>query len=139
MQKIEPERSFDLEREIKSLPPKRAAAATIVNEEEAMNEESELNNNGPDVDVRGEERGYVLGEGEAIDTPLRPEEKRRLNWEGGLYLAPLTTVGNLVRLEFHLSLVVIELTIDALVLSISFQCHRSTSTSFLPHPILSKK
>lgn len=40
--------------------------------------------------------GQVNGESEAMDVPLRPEEKRRLNWENGLYLAPLTTVGNLV-------------------------------------------
>ena len=41
----------------------------------------------------------IPGESEADDVPLRPEEKRRLNWENGLYLAPLTTVGNLVCLS----------------------------------------
>lgn len=41
------------------------------------------------------EEGVVDGESEAMDVPLRPEEKRRLNWENGRYLAPLTTVGNL--------------------------------------------
>lgn len=41
--------------------------------------------------------GHIDGETEAMDVPLRPEEKRRLNWKNGLYLAPLTTVGNLVR------------------------------------------
>jgi hypothetical protein len=41
-------------------------------------------------------KGFVDGEKEAIDVPLRAEEKKRLNWENGLYLAPLTTVGNLV-------------------------------------------
>lgn len=54
------------------------------------------------VEVKmGEDRsnGVVDGETEAIDVPLRPEEKRRLNWENGLYLAPLTTVGNLVSWE----------------------------------------
>jgi hypothetical protein len=40
----------------------------------------------------------IPGESEADDVPMRPEEKRRLNWENGLYLAPLTTVGNLVSL-----------------------------------------
>ncbi len=45
--------------------------------------------------------GKVDGESEAMDVPSRPEEKRRLNWDGGLYLAPLTTVGNLVCLIPH--------------------------------------
>ena len=52
-------------------------------EEEAMNGEEEV-------------KGDIPGEAEAMDVPLRPEEKKRLNWENGLYLAPLTTVGNLV-------------------------------------------
>lgn len=43
--------------------------------------------------------GHMDVESEAMDVPLRPEEKRRLNWENGLYLAPLTTVGNLVSLH----------------------------------------
>ena len=41
-------------------------------------------------------KGYVHGEVETMDVPLRPEEKRRLPFQDGLYLAPLTTVGNLV-------------------------------------------
>lgn len=57
-----------------------------VTEEEAMNEEEAAN---------AEPKGIIDGEAEAMDVPLRPEEKRRLNWENGLYLAPLTTVGNL--------------------------------------------
>ena len=40
--------------------------------------------------------GFVDGESDTMDVPLRPEEKKRLDWENGLYLAPLTTVGNLV-------------------------------------------
>lgn len=41
-------------------------------------------------------KGVIDGQTEDLDVPLRPEEKKRLNWENGLYLAPLTTVGNLV-------------------------------------------
>lgn len=62
-----------------------------VNEEEAANEAATAATNGNGA----EDRGVVPGESEAMDVPLRPEEKRRLNWDNGLYLAPLTTVGNL--------------------------------------------
>ncbi|WVR04927.1 hypothetical protein IAU60_001939 [Kwoniella sp. DSM 27419] len=48
-----------------------------------------------------EAKGVVVGESEAMDVPLRPEEKKRLNWEGGRYLAPLTTVGNLPLVTGH--------------------------------------
>lgn len=60
-----------------------------MNEEELMNHEESATND-------EESKGIVYGESEAIDVPLRPEEKKGLDWRGGLYLAPLTTVGNLV-------------------------------------------
>ena len=44
-----------------------------------------------------EQKGVIDGESEQMDVPLRPEEKKRLDWREELYLAPLTTVGNLVR------------------------------------------
>ncbi|WWC61465.1 uncharacterized protein I303_104049 [Kwoniella dejecticola CBS 10117] len=70
-----------------------ASLNAAVSEEAAFNEEeSAFNQNG---DSAQEEKGIVVGESEAMDVPLRPEEKKRLNWEGGRYLAPLTTVGNL--------------------------------------------
>lgn len=66
-----------------------------------MNEEEAFNDT-PDgaASVAAPLPSHIPGESEAMDVPLRPEEKRRLNWENGLYLAPLTTVGNLVCFPF---------------------------------------
>jgi tRNA-dihydrouridine synthase 3 len=59
-----------------------------MNEEDAFNESAQGTGSASDIP----------GESEAMDVPMRPEEKRRLNWDNGIYLAPLTTVGNLVSL-----------------------------------------
>jgi tRNA-dihydrouridine synthase 3 len=61
-----------------------------MNEEDAFNESTTTE--GP-VKAGGSD---IPGENEAMDVPMRPEEKRRLSWDNGIYLAPLTTVGNLV-------------------------------------------
>jgi tRNA-dihydrouridine synthase 3 len=100
---VEPNKTFG--KKPKKQHPKKQKKAPV-NEEEAMNGEEEAANDTPvavneeeamNEDANGEEKGVVPGEAEAMDVPLRPEEKRRLNWNNGLYLAPLTTVGNLVR------------------------------------------
>ncbi|RXK36031.1 tRNA-dihydrouridine synthase 3 [Tremella mesenterica] len=82
---IEPDKQFTLTRKRPNRSGEEGEANNQEGEEEAMNA----------MEQKPEIKGLVDGEAEALDVPLRPEEKRRLNWEGGLYLAPLTTVGNL--------------------------------------------
>lgn len=89
MAKIEPGKEFTLSKKVAA----PLAGATAEDEESMMNVTSEEDG----MNAPTGAKGIVDGESEAIDVPLRPEEKRRLNWENGLYLAPLTTVGNLVR------------------------------------------
>lgn len=74
-----------------------ATEEEAMNEEESMNQGGAANGNGlaEEEAANDSAKGVVDGEAEAMDVPLRPEEKRRLNWDNGLYLAPLTTVGNL--------------------------------------------
>lgn len=62
-----------------------------MDEEEAFNDTAD-----GAASVTAAPPSQIPGESEAMDVPLRAEEKKRLNWENGLYLAPLTTVGNLV-------------------------------------------
>ncbi|KAK1924549.1 putative tRNA dihydrouridine synthase [Papiliotrema laurentii] len=77
--KIEPQKEFNLGKNVQN--------GQAEDDEEAMM--SAMGQ--PPAEVRG----VVDGESEASEVPMRPEEKRRLNWDNGLYLAPLTTVGNL--------------------------------------------
>lgn len=73
-------------------PPKKGAKpAAEMNEEEemaAMDEEEQAMAVGL--------AGMTGAEVEKDDVPMRPVEKKRLDWRGKTYLAPLTTVGNLV-------------------------------------------
>jgi hypothetical protein len=80
LKRIEPHKEFYHDKNFKPTAPEAE------NEEEAFN----------DLAAGAQPASDIPGETEGDDVPMRPEEKRRLNWEGGLYLAPLTTVGNLV-------------------------------------------
>ena len=82
LQRTEPQKEFNLSKYVR---------APVVEEDE-----EEMMNGGEEAVAAAPVKGVVDGEAEAMDVPLRPEEKRRLNWDNGLYLAPLTTVGNLV-------------------------------------------
>lgn len=83
----EPDKPYTLSRNYK--PPKPPAPAA------EMDEEAMLNAMMGGADGQAE-KGVVDGQSEKMDVPLRPEEKKRLDWREELYLAPLTTVGNLV-------------------------------------------
>ncbi|KAJ9120921.1 hypothetical protein QFC22_002856 [Naganishia vaughanmartiniae] len=77
-----------------------AAAATVVDEEEAMAAMNEEEAMGMAGGSSGGLDKLAGAEVDADDVPLRPVEKKRLDWRGKTYLAPLTTVGNLVRPTF---------------------------------------
>lgn len=95
---VEPEKPFALAMPKGSFKKGKGGKVQAVqlSEEDAMNGAEEAAVNEEEEAANAEPKGLVPGEAEAMDVPLRPEEKRRLNWENGLYLAPLTTVGNLV-------------------------------------------
>jgi len=85
LKRIEPHKEFYHDKNFKPTAPEAE------NEEEAFNDLA--------AGAQPVSKSDIPGESEADDVPLRPEEKRSLNWQNGLYLAPLTTVGNLVRLS----------------------------------------
>lgn len=92
LRRVEPHKPFYHD---KNRSVARAPAAEL-DEEEAFNDTADGASS-----VTAAPVSHVPGESEAMDVPMRPEEKKRLNWENGLYLAPLTTVGNLVSGEIH--------------------------------------
>ena len=67
------------------IPLSKAKPMNADDEEEALNEKTE-----------GELEALAGAEVDKDDVPIRAVEKRRLDWRGKTYLAPLTTVGNLV-------------------------------------------
>jgi tRNA-dihydrouridine synthase 3 len=69
------------------VPMSHAKPVSADDEEEALNDKTEP------------ELAQLTGaEVDKDDVPIRAVEKRRLDWRGKTYLAPLTTVGNLVSL-----------------------------------------
>nr|ODN85753.1 tRNA-dihydrouridine(47) synthase [NAD(P)(+)] [Cryptococcus depauperatus CBS 7841] len=91
---IDPSKPFQLG--IHQRPSKAQKHKRLVDdEEEAANDPVGAVDEEDIMNAIQEEKGIIAGESEANDVPLRPEEKKRLNWTGGRYLAPLTTVGNL--------------------------------------------
>ncbi|KAI6025999.1 hypothetical protein EDC04DRAFT_224897 [Pisolithus marmoratus] len=63
--------------------------------------QARANEKGDDVgsdpvdDLITQRAGGTLSQAETPDVPMRCSEKKRLNWTGKTYLAPLTTVGNM--------------------------------------------
>lgn len=91
-----PKGEFHRGKKSKPVEMDEESAMNAGGEEDAMNGAAEEAAANGGKATNGEQKGHVPGEAEAMDVPLRAEEKRRLNWDNGLYLAPLTTVGNLV-------------------------------------------
>jgi tRNA-dihydrouridine synthase 3 len=71
------------------IPLSKAKPVDADDEEEALNEKTE-----------GELEALTGAEVDKDDVPTRAVEKRRLDWRGKTYLAPLTTVGNLVSRNY---------------------------------------
>lgn len=72
----------------------KAVAAAEMDEEAMMNAMEGVEETTPAPAQR--EAAMAGAEADKDDVPMRPAEKKRLEWRDKTYLAPLTTVGNLV-------------------------------------------
>ncbi|CED83060.1 Uncharacterized conserved protein [Phaffia rhodozyma] len=75
------------------LPKPKKGKVNISIPAPAQSEEEAMNGNNEETATEQESR--IEADKDLVDVPDRPQEKRRLDWTGKTYLAPLTTTGNL--------------------------------------------
>ena len=103
--KIKQERKPNTKLPVEPTPRPATLNANEMDEEEMANEAPSVQipiqppatttTNNHIIDDEEEAMNAANEQADTTDVPLRPVEKRRLDWRGKTYLAPLTTVGNL--------------------------------------------